>query len=603
MSKSDSSVRGAAEVAMAIVAGTFTTIAVFLPVLYLKGVIAVLFKQQAFVISVSLIASLAAALSLVPMVFSRPSRFIEKMNGVVVKKGKRLFDAFDRLLERSMGIYEKMLDWALNNRKKAILYTVAVFILSSGLSLVIKKEFVPDVKENKFFMEYKLATGATMKANEKYVRFVENLLTEKEDMIDYYVVNLGKTYGNSIAGLNTGYFMFAVHRQRDVELLKKHLLERLGALEGSVTFYSAGSIYNQFFDFGEYDIDVILEGEEIEALNKAADRLKPMIESIDGFRLVIKDMELEREIIELRFKDFFIDTIDTPLWSVIGKLKELTVGSKATTVYDESKEVDIWVKNESSVPDYDHFLEKIIIVDGTSFKIRDIVDLSVVKVPNELKREDQRRKVSLLCNIKGISLEEAIGNVREKFYEIQEDDDIKIKFGGKIENMNDSFSGLGFAFILSIILVYMILGVQFESFFQPFVIILAVPLALIGVFVMLFITGTSLNIMSLMGIVVLVGIVVNDSIVKIDIINRLRKDGYDMLAAVKEGGKLRFRPILMTSLTTILGLLPLAIGLGEGSELTKPLAVTIIGGLMTSTLLTLIIIPVIYASLTSKLEK
>ena len=603
MDNKEASVKGASEVAMAIVAGTMTTIAVFLPVLYLKGVIAVLFKQQAFVISVSLIASLIAALSLVPMVFSRKSRLIDRLNATVVKKGKKIFDGFDGLLHRGMEYYEKALDWALNNKARAVTYTLCAFIFSLGLSFLLKREFVPDVKENKFFMEYKLATGATISANEKYVKFVESILRDKEEMIDYYVVNIGKTYGNSISGLNTGYFMVAVNKQKQVDDLKQYLLDRLGALEGSVTFYSAGSIYNQFFDFGEYDIDVVLEGEDIDRLNNVADELKPAIESVEGFRLVIKDLELEREIIELRFKDFFIDTIDTPLWTVINRLKELTIGSKATTVYDESKEVDIWVKNNEDVPDYDEFLEKIVIVDGSPYKIRDIVDLKVIKVPNELKREDQRRKVSLLCNIKGLSLEDAIEKVRQKFYGLKDTEDIKIKFGGKIENMKDSFSGLGFAFILSLILVYMILGVQFESFFQPFVIILAVPLAMIGVLVMLFITGTSLNIMSLMGIVVLVGIVVNDSIVKIDIINRLRNEGYPLLDAVKKGGKLRFRPILMTSLTTILSLLPLAIGLGEGSELTKPLAVTIIGGLITSTILTLIIIPVIYVALIQKLEK
>ena len=209
-----------------------------------------------------------------------------------------------------------------------------------------------------------------------------------------------------------------------------------------------------------------------------------------------------------------------------------------------------------------------------------------------------------MCNIKGLSLEKAIEKVRRTFDRLPDTGKIKVKFAGKIENMRDSFSGLGFAFILSLILVYMILGVQFESFFQPFVIILAVPLAFIGVFILMLITNTSLNIMSLMGMVVLVGIVVNDSIVKIDIINRLRKEeGYDLLSAVKTGGKLRFRPILMTSLTTILGLIPLAIGIGEGSELTRPLAVTIIGGLTTSTILTLIIIPVIYMALVARLEK
>ena len=603
MSLKDAAIKGASEVSLPILAGTLTTVAVFLPVLYLKGVIAVLFKQQAFVITVSLFASLIVALTIVPMIFSRNYKSINGINAFVIRKGRRFFDYFDNILEKWMTLYEKLLNKALKNSKKAILYTALTLLISSSLLLFIKKEFVPQVKDNRFFMEYKLPTGVTIDANEKYVKFLENIVAAKKDWIDYYVVNLGKTYGNDIAGTNTGYVLFATKKISQVQKLKDYLLKSLSSLNGTITFYSAGNIYNQFFDFGEYDLDVMLEGDSIENLNRYANALKKEMGKIKGIHSVIKDMELKREIIELKFKKYFLNSTNVSLYDVINKIKQATIGEKALSVYDMNKEIDVWVKNDTNVPGYDTFLERMININGQRYKIRDIVDLRRIKVPNEIKREDQRRKISLLCNIRGIGLERAIFEIRKAFEKLSPDSNIKLKFGGKIGNMKNSFNGLIFAFILSIILVYMILGIQFESFSQPIIILLAVPLSLIGVFLALFLTKTSINIMSLMGMVVLVGIVVNDSIVKIDIINRLRNEGYELIDAVKKGGTLRFRPILMTSFTTILGLIPLAIGIGKGSELSKPLAITIIGGLTTSTILTLIIIPVIYVSFVKRFEK
>src|SRR6056297_2122941 len=597
------SIKGANQVALAILAGTLTTIAVFVPVLYLKGVVAVLFKQQAFVIAVSLLASLFVALTLSPMIFSSRKKFIQRLNSFVKNKGKFIFEKTDEILEHVKKYYEAALNWALDNKKKTIIYTAVVFIIVMTLTPLLKREFVPKVEDNKFFMEYKLPTGYTIAGNTQYVEFVESVLNEKKNIIDYYVVNIGETYGEQISGLNTGYFLIAMKKAKNVNTLKDFLSRRLESMNGKIKYYSSGSIYKDFFEFGEYDLEVILEGHEINYLNQIADELKGRIEKKDGFALVLKDLELEREILELEFKEFFKKTINTPLYSVIEEIEKVTVGEEVTSVYEEGNEIDVKIKYEKGVPSKEEFFDKIITVEGSQYKLRDILKLNKINVPNELKREDQKRKLTILTNIRGISLEKAIKEVNKEFSNMENVENIDIKFGGKIENIRKSFSGLGFAFFLSLILVYMILGIQFESFMQPFVIILAVPLALIGIIISLFITGTSINIMSLMGTVVLIGIVVNDSIVKIDIINKLREDGYSLYEAVKKGGALRFRPILMTSLTTILGLLPLAIGLGKGSELSSPLAITIIGGLTTSTILTLIVIPVIYSSLIEHSEK
>lgn len=599
LSIKESVIKGASEMAPSILVGTLTTIVVFLPVLYLKGVVAILFKEQALIITMALLASLIIALTFVPMVL-----YVFKMqrfNAWFVGKTRKLFVWFDTILLSGLEQYTSKLSRVLENRKKVIMITAIVFFVMVGVGTTIRREFVPPVKDDKFFMEYSLPTGATIDANMKYVRVIEGVLEEKKDIIRYSIANVGKSYTNAIAGANTGYFLIATRSVQDVAPLQAYIKQKLTVSLGiSPSFYSAGSVYNQFFDFGEYDLDVILEGDDIEQLNKTADSLKGKLQNFPWITAVEKDLELEREILELRFKDYFVATTTVPLFEVIEQLKRVTVGVKTTTVYDGSKEIDIWLKNDENTPGKEEFLERMIIVGGVSYKVGDIVELRSIKVPNELKREDQRRKVSLLCNIKGKSLENAVEMISAEFVVLNEENPIKLKIGGKIENMRESFSGLWFAFALALILVYMLIGMQFESFLQPVVIMLAVPMALIGSITLMVITHTSFNIMSLMGIVVATGIVVNDSILEIDTINTLMRNGMPLYDAVKKGCAMRFRPILMTSLTTILGLFPLALGIGKGSELSQPLAISLIGGLMTSTALTLVVLPALFVSVMKK---
>ncbi len=602
MTLKESIIKGTEEMAPSILVGTLTTIVVFLPVLYLKGVVAVLFKQQAIIIALSLLSSLTISLTFIPMVMYVLK--FDRINSWFESKTKKLFSYFNIFLIYISEKYDIIIRWVIQHRQKTIGYAALLLFISILMGLGIKREFVPPVKDDKFFMEYKLGTGATIDANIKYVRFVESVLAEKKDTYRYYIANIGKSYSNSITGVNTGYFMIATKSIADVEPLKQFLTEKLKVLEAEVSFYSAGSVYNQFFDFGEYDVDIMLEGDEIAQLNSLADQFIPeLAKNGKYFRDMRKDMELERDILELKFKEYFIATSPVPLYQVVEKIKEATIGMKATTVYDGSREIDVWVKNSDVIPTEEEFLERMIIVGATSYKIRDIVDLTHIKVPNELKREDQRRKVSILCNIKGISLEKAVSMIQKSFKNLNQDGSVKLKVAGKIENMRESFSGLWFAFALALILVYMLIGMQFESFIQPLVIMIAVPLAVIGSLLLLFLTGTSLNIMSLMGMVVATGIVVNNSIVEIDTINTLRREGRALKDAVFEGCALRLRPILMTSVTTILGLIPLAFSLGKGSELSLPLSITLIGGLTTSTFLTLIVLPAVYVSVMQRFEK
>ena len=226
--------------------------------------------------------------------------------------------------------------------------------------------------------------------------------------------------------------------------------------------------------------------------------------------------------------------------------------------------------------------------------LAEVATLITGKGPSEIKRLDQQRTVLVTANIFKRSLNEVIRDIKEKLTNYQNISDYSIILSGETQKMRESFKSLRFALIFAIILVYMIMAAQFESLWQPFIIMITLPLSLIGVGLALLVTHTSLNVIVLMGVIMLGGIVVNNGIVLIDYINRIRKEGIDTLEAVIRASKTRFRPILMTTLTTVLGLLPLALGFGEGAELRAPLAITVIGGLLTATFLTLLIIPNFY---------
>ena len=285
------------------------------------------------------------------------------------------------------------------------------------------------------------------------------------------------------------------------------------------------------------------------------------------------------------------------------KLQTLTIGTKVDEIVLSNEINEIILRNYKKTEkrrnlEFERFLKEKISVDGNLYTVKDIIELEKVYTPEEIFRNNQIRTATIFAKLQqSTDYGKAARAIEGYLSPLSRQMDFKYELSGETKRIKENFGGLAFAFILAIILVYMILGIQFESFYIPFVIILTIPLSVIGMIWGLLITGMSINIMSLIGLVILVGIVVNDSIVKLDTIRRLRDSGSGLIDSVLQAGSQRFRPIVMTSLTTIFGLLPLALGWGSGSQLTQPLAVTVISGLIVSTLLTLLVIPTIYVTL------
>jgi HAE1 family hydrophobic/amphiphilic exporter-1 len=272
-------------------------------------------------------------------------------------------------------------------------------------------------------------------------------------------------------------------------------------------------------------------------------------------------------------------------------------GNIATQFKDFDKKIDIVVRPEMQFRDELEDLLNNYYDDGERYiPIRDLIDFEYTQGPNEIRREEQTRMIQLFANIHERNYKEIIRDISGSIRDIEMPGrDYRITIAGENREMQDSFRSLLLALLVSIALVYMILAAQFESLMQPFVIMFAVPLALIGAVIALFLASSSINIMSGIGTIILVGIVVNDAIIKIDFINQAHRGGLPLRQAIEEAGRKRLRPILMTTITTVFGLTPMAIGLGQGVGMQAPMAIAVIGGLISATMLTLIVIPVIYS--------
>ena len=283
------------------------------------------------------------------------------------------------------------------------------------------------------------------------------------------------------------------------------------------------------------------------------------------------------------------DDIDIP--TIVSTLTDRTRGRIATRLVDFDRRVPVVVR---AGEEERHELDRILAGSVEGVPLRLLVEVEVTAGPTAIRRENQERIVPVTAEVVEGGLSSAIEAVEHALRGIDLPDGVRLEVGGGGEELRRSFRGLGFAFLLALLLVFMILAAQFESLRLPFVVLLAVPLSLIGAILLLAISGSGLNTMSLIGIVVLVGIAVNDAIVKVDFIRRARAAGLPVREAIEEAGRVRLRPIVMTSMTTILGLLPMAIGLGSGAELRSPIAIAVIGGMITSTTLTLFVVPVFY---------
>ncbi|MCR9132347.1 MAG: efflux RND transporter permease subunit [bacterium] len=635
---------GAGEVGTAVIASTLTTVAVFFPLVFVDGIAGQLFRDQALTVTFSLLASLAVAVTLIPMMsslsgkkkeiapldlkepktkfgkgartlrlfffYSIPAFFTKVLKYIVagismVFKGifyfpLKGFDAVYNAIER---MYVGVLRGALNHR--LIVLGIAIIAFAGSLTLIprIGIELIPQLSQGEFKVEFKLPPGTPIEQTDAALRSVQAATNSNSNVHSSFAV---AGTGNRIdanpdqGGENSGELnvMLASGASSDTEeRTMSAMRSSLAQVPGLQYKFSRPSL----FTFST-PIEIEVSGFDLEDLKEVSDELSHKMDANPRFADVKNTMEIGSPEIQILFDRDRAAALGLQVHEVADRVVSNVRGDVATRYTYRDRKIDVLVRareqDRSSVEE----IQQIVVNPNAErpIPLSAIADVRVANGPSEIRRASQQRVALVTANLTYGDLGEAAEDVQELIAGTSMPVGTYARIAGQNEEMSNSFQSLIFALSLAVFLVYLVMASQFESLLHPFIILFTIPLALIGAILALYVTGTTISVVVFIGLILLAGIVVNNAIVLIDLINQMRQKGASKMEAIMEGGKSRLRPILMTTLTTTLGLLPLAIGFGDGAELRAPMGITVIGGLLVSTLLTLVVIPVMYSILDFK---
>ncbi|MDI6804893.1 MAG: efflux RND transporter permease subunit, partial [Bacteroidota bacterium] len=599
-SLTESAALGASEVGLAITASTLTTVAVFLPLIYIKGIAAELFRDQSLSITISLMASLFVAMTLIPMLASR-KKIIKNSSLLSGKTYNRIFNRISKLIEILFNKYEWLLLYALENRIKVLVGTIILFAITVFLIVIMPKEFFPNVEQHEFILETKMPRGTSLYGTSQLVHLIENELTAMNS-IEYVLSNIGIVDEHDILSITRSSIdraeMYVKIKNQFVpsNTIKdiRKILEKFKNV--SYAIHKPKSTFEKILNPSENDIQIKIVGKDLNTAAKVAQELLPYLKSINN----LKDLRLgfEKGIPEYLIE---IDRTKAAMYGLTIRdisnfISTIFKGREATTISDFDKKITLLVRATEADRDeiYD-LLNNSITTKNGEVQLRDFIKYRHSEGYLEICRENNNRQMSVLANFTGSSINEIINTIKEELKPLNIPAGYSIEVGGVNEEMQDALKALIMSLLLSIALMYMILAAEFESLRIPLIIIFSIPLAIVGAIVLLFVTGQSLSVISLVGLIILVGIADNDAVVKIDFILRKRRENLSVRESIIEAGKQRFRPIVMNTLTVVFALIPMMLSTGAGSQLQIALSIAIVGGLLSSTFLTLIVVPILYS--------
>lgn len=591
----------AEEVGTAILASTLTTMAVFLPIVYVKGLASVIFKELGLTVSFSLLASLIVSLTLVPVMCSRFLRVTSEENHYDEKRFfTKLSIRWQRFFERIEQKYFALLKWSLGHRKIVVIAAVCVFALVIVIMPFIGMEFLPAIDEGRLTVNLKLPAGTRLEETYKVLSLMEQRLEDIPEVEQVFMTGGSSEGGVSLSsGTEVGSMWVQLvpmsERSRTTEKVVEDARERLKDIPDADIKVESQSLMS-FAMAGSAPITIEIKGDDLERLKEIADIVAEEVSQVEGTREVDTSMSEERPEVQVRVDKQKAASYGLSTAQVATAVEAGVKGKVATMYRVGGEEINVRVRLDKEQVSTIADISNVTIASPMGFQVPldEVADISVEKGPMSITRKNQGRIVTVTSQIVGRDLGNVTKDIQTKLKSIVMPEGYYLEFGGERKEMIDAFQSLFMALILGIILVYMIMASQFESLLHPFVIMFSVPLAFTGAFFALLVMRRTLNVASFIGIIMLTGIVVNNAIILVDYINVLRKRGLDREDAILKAGPTRLRPILMTTLTTVLGMLPLAISRGEGHELSTPMATAVIGGLTFSTLLTLVVVPVFY---------
>ena len=597
----NSALKGTSEVAGAVTASTFTTVAVFFPIVFVEGIAGQLFRDMALTVTFSLLASLVVSLTLVPMLFAsmRRQNTKERLNNVL----KKIFSPVDKLYEKVFVKYQQF-QIATYNRKKAVIAAVLVtFAVALVLTNFMGKELIPVISQGEFLVNVEFKPGTSLSENAATIGRMAQTLRQYDEIDSIYeLVGKGSRGGISFQEEMENLSEFTVRLKPGIlGKAEDRVMDRVRDDFANYSNLKIKVYKPRLFSF-KAPLEVVISSNDLDELQSVSDQLLAKIKGIDGLIDLKSSMEEGYPEIQIVFNRPLLASQNMTINEVGSQIRNKVEGEVATKFIESDREVDIRVRVSENFRDEVDKIKRITIRNGLGLivPLKAVADVKIDEGPAEIRRIGQQKSAIITGNTAGIDLETATQQIMAAVATIDKSTGTTIRMAGQSMEKDVAFSSMVFAILLAIFLVYLVMASQFESFKKPFIIMFTIPLGIIGVVIVGLVFSLSINVIVLIGLVILSGIVVNNAIVLVDYTGKLQEQGMEKLQAIREAAKVRWRPILMTTITTVLGLLPMALDFNEGFEIRIPLAVTLIGGLIFGTFLTLVFIPIVYGLVVKK---
>jgi HAE1 family hydrophobic/amphiphilic exporter-1 len=640
---------GTKEVGPAVVSTALTTIVVFLPVIYVRGIAGQLFKDTALTVTFALLASLLVSLTLIATLESRTFDFGVGTEGrwkwtwglkklpvaerplYAVFKGvgfvlnflvsffvqlfafifhylglpfrpvlKAVFSAFNAVYGRFIVWYQRFLRWSLDHKGRVMAWTLVFFAVTFALGGLIRRELMPSMETNTFELDLKMPVDFSFEQTTEMAVMLEGRLrglAPVRTVLAQVGIVSGMESADPNISVNSARVFVEVEKPNELEGVLDVMRARLAQFPDiTYTIVREQSTVSQFLALAAAEVGLKVKGKDLDRLKEIAEDLVDRLSGIPGIADLATNIGQGKPEFKVTVDKDAIKRYPGLTPSTIGDFLVSAVRGRVATQFREmEKKYDILVRLEdASRQNIEALLGETLPFEGKVVPLRDLVSYEIVRGPREIRRENQQREVLVTANLKGRKISQVTPAVDKAIAGLRLPTDYRVVWSGEREEMSQSFRSLVLALLLATLLTYMIMAAQFESLLHPFIVMFTLPMGAAGAIVALLLTGQTLNVISVIGMVVLIGIVVDNATVKIDYTNQLRRGGMGLREAVEEGSHVRLRPILMSTGSTLVGLIPMALALERGAELMQPLAIVVIGGLTFSTFMTLILIPVIY---------
>ncbi len=607
----EAAIFGTQEMFLAIAASTYTTVVVFLPMLFIPGVIGIFFGELAIIVTVTLLGSLFTAATFSPMLCSRWMKTTYAA-GTAGKKSKlfsRFYNFSENMFRSWEAFYARALGFCLQHKKLVLIGFTAAFFATMLLLPFVENEFAPEEDTGDVRLTIQLPLGTRLEESDKVAQRIERILKSDIPEALFFYARTGSVPGQGrgmgqISGENIvtagAKLVPKTERKRSVWEVAQLLRDKIKQIPGvlKIDISTGNPISRVITGLGGKAVQIEIIGHSFEETNKLEDKIKGIMEKIPGAVDASISRDLHRPELRIEINREKAASLGLNMNIIANSLKTYIQGSTATKYREKGEIYDIYVRLEESSRQKIEDIENLSLVSPVTqrqIKLSNIARIYEAAGALSIERQNRERVVRVECNTYKRSSGKVVEDVKKEIQKMALPSDVMVNIGGEAEEQKKAFRDLALLLMLGIILVYMIMAAQFESLLDPFIIMFAIPFTFIGVVLGFLFTHTSLNIISYLGAIMLIGIVVNNAIVLISYIIILRARGQSMYEAVTNAGKDRLRPVLMTTITTLVGLLPLAISTGVGSETWRPLGITMFGGLTVSTLITMLFVPTLYA--------